>query len=132
MLTIILMHWEMDGILTMRMLSNRSILICFKKLIAHYFFSISMKTWQNFQSFQYPRGFGSASASPFSIGGVPRIIYSMGKSREGMYSIVESIDQPLTGLRQQGFGQPATSIFHSIIILLIAIEFFIWLCFSNA
>ena len=66
------------------------------------------------QTFQYARGFSSAAASPYSTG-IPRIIYSMGKSRNRMYSIVESIGQVTSGYNQLGGGQAAISkIFLSI------------------
>lgn len=57
---------------------------------------------------QNARGLGSAAASP-STGGLPRIIYSMGKSRDWMYSTVETFGQVTSGYNQYGAGQSAIS-----------------------
>jgi hypothetical protein len=55
---------------------------------------------------QYARGFGSAAVSPYSTG-IPTIIYSMGKSRDWMYSVVESTSQISSGYNQISPGQSA-------------------------
>ena len=60
------------------------------------------------QTFRYARGFGSAAASSYSTG-ISRIIYSMGKSRNRMYSIVETIGQVTSGYNQPGAEKAATS-----------------------
>ena len=41
------------------------------------------------------------------MGGIPRVIYSMGKSRDMMYSTVESSSQMTSGFNQLGGGQSA-------------------------
>ncbi len=65
---------------------------------------------------QYARGFGSAAVSPYaSGGGAASVIYSMGKSRDWMYSTVESIGQIGMGYNQYSTGgQSAISKFFSI------------------
>ena len=68
---------------------------------------------------QYARGFGSAAASPYAAGGVASVIYSMGKSRDWLFSTVESIGQTGMGYNQISGGQSAMSkffldILHSI------------------
>jgi hypothetical protein len=62
---------------------------------------------------QQARGFGSAAVSPYTTGGVANVIYSMGKSRDWMYSTVESIGQ-MSGYNQYSSGQSAISKFLSI------------------
>lgn len=74
------------------------------------FFSKRTKTWQQTQQTQYARGLGSAAASPFTSG-MPRIIYSMGKSRDWMYSTVETTGQVTSGYNQFSGGQSAISNF---------------------
>ena len=69
--------------------------------------AIRTKSWQPTQTTQYGRGLGSAAASPFSTGGIPRVIYSMGKGRDWMYSTVETVGQTSSGFNQQGAGQAA-------------------------
>lgn len=71
-------------------------------------FCIRTKTWQQTQGSQYGRGFGSAAASPYSSG-IPRVIYSMGKSRDWMYSTVETTGQVTSGYNQISGGQSAIS-----------------------
>jgi hypothetical protein len=73
-------------------------------------FNIRTKTWQQTQISQYARGYGSAAVSPYSSG-IPRIIYSMGKSRNWMYSVVETSGQMASGYNQFGGGQSAISKF---------------------
>ncbi len=73
-------------------------------------FNIRTKTWQQTQVSQYARGFGSAAVSPYSSG-MPRVIYSMGKSRDWMYSTVETSGQVSSGFNQYGAGQSAISKF---------------------
>jgi hypothetical protein len=60
------------------------------------------------QTSQYARAFGSAAASPYSSG-TTKVLYSMGKSRNWMYSIVESIGQGTSGLSQSGTTQSSIS-----------------------
>jgi hypothetical protein len=60
--------------------------------------------------FQYARGFGSAAASPYSTS-IPRVIYSMGKSRDWMYSTVETVGQVVAGYNEFSGGQSAISKF---------------------
>ncbi|CAF1432008.1 unnamed protein product [Rotaria sp. Silwood1] len=71
-----------------------------------WFLSYATKSWQQTQTSQYGRGFGSAAATPYSSG-LPRIIYSMGKSREWMYSTVETSSQVTSGFNPIGAGQGA-------------------------
>lgn len=75
-----------------------------------FFLLIRTKTWQNIQTSQYARGLGSAAATPYP-GGIPRVIYSMGKSRDWMYSIVETTGQVTSGFNQMGAGPGAMSKF---------------------
>jgi hypothetical protein len=75
-----------------------------------YIVLIRTKSWQQTQTTQYPRGLGSAAASPYYTGGgSSRIIYSMGKSRDWMYSTVETIGQFNAGYKQLGAGQSTIS-----------------------
>jgi hypothetical protein len=55
---------------------------------------------------------GAAAASPYSSI-APRVIYSMGKSRDWMYSIVETSGQATSGFNQYSTGQSAISKFKS-------------------
>ncbi|CAF1202107.1 unnamed protein product [Rotaria sordida] len=71
-----------------------------------WFLSYATKSWQQTQTSQYGRGFGSAAATPYASG-LPRIIYSMGKSRDWMYSTVETSGQVTAGFSPIGAGQPA-------------------------
>jgi len=68
------------------------------------FFLISTKTWEQTQSSQLSRGFGSAAVSPFTSN-TPKVIYSMGKSRDWMYSLVETFGPGASGLSQTGSTQ---------------------------
>lgn len=68
------------------------------------------KSWQQTQTTQYARGLGSAAVSPYTSG-LPRIIYSMGKSRDWMYSTVETVGQITSGYNQYSGGQSAISKF---------------------
>jgi hypothetical protein len=68
----------------------------------------STKTWQQTQTSQYARGFGSAAASPFT-NTVPKVLYTMGKSHSSMYSVVESIGEGSSGLSQSGTMQASIS-----------------------
>ncbi|CAF1647177.1 unnamed protein product [Adineta ricciae] len=72
-----------------------------------WFLSYMTKSWQETQRSQYGRGFGSAAASPYSSN-IPRVIYSMGKSRDWMYSTVETTGQATSGYNQYAGGQAAT------------------------
>lgn len=66
------------------------------------------KAWEQTQTSQYARGFGSAATSPAGSG-TPKVIYSMGKSRDSMYSTVETIGPGTAGLSQTGTTQAAIS-----------------------
>ena len=77
-------------------------------LFFHGFFLSSTKVWQKSQSSQYARGFGSAAVAPYTSG-IPKILYSMGKSRDGMYSTVEIIGEGPGGLSQTDNTQAAIS-----------------------
>ncbi|CAF2845073.1 unnamed protein product [Rotaria sp. Silwood2] len=79
----------------------------FHALPDSWFLSYLTKSWQQTQTSQQGRGFGSAAATPYSSG-LPRIIYSMGKSRDWMYSTVESAGQVTSGYNPIGAGQAAT------------------------
>ncbi|CAF1484802.1 unnamed protein product, partial [Adineta steineri] len=72
-----------------------------------WFLSYATKTWQQTQTSQYARGFGSAAASPYISGSAPKVVYSMGKSRDWMYSTVETIGEGSSGLSQSGTTQSA-------------------------
>lgn len=65
--------------------------------------------WQQTQTSQYARGFGSATTPPNGASGVPKVLYSMGKSRDWMYSTVETIGEGNAGLSQTGTTQAAIS-----------------------
>ncbi|CAF0727358.1 unnamed protein product [Adineta ricciae] len=71
-----------------------------------WFLSYASKTWLQTQTSQYARGFGSAAASPYATT-APKVLYTMGKSRVGMYSIVETIGEGTSGLSQTGTTQSA-------------------------
>ncbi|CAF1010142.1 unnamed protein product [Adineta steineri] len=71
-----------------------------------WFLSYMTKSWQQTQTSQYGRGLGAAAASPYSSA-VPRVIYSMGKSRDWIYSTVESSGQVTSGYNQFSSGQSA-------------------------
>ncbi|CAF3914644.1 unnamed protein product [Rotaria magnacalcarata] len=71
-----------------------------------WFLSYSTKVWQETQASQYARGFGSAAAAPFT-GDMPNVLYTMGKSRDQMYSYIESIGRGSSGLSQTGTTQTA-------------------------
>ncbi|UJR33542.1 hypothetical protein I4U23_020984 [Adineta vaga] len=71
-----------------------------------WYLSYASKTWQQTQTSQYARGFGSAAASPYT-NGIPKVLYSMGKSHDGMYSTVETIGEGSSGLSQSGTTQSA-------------------------
>jgi hypothetical protein len=77
-------------------------------LYSIFYFSISTKTWEQTQTSQYARGFGSAAVSPH-ISGTPKVLYSMGKSHDWMYSTVETIGPGSSGLSQTGTIQSAIS-----------------------
>lgn len=72
------------------------------------FILISTKIWQETQTSQYARGFGAAVASPYTSG-LPKVLYTMGKSHYGMYSLVEIIGKGSSGLSQTGTTQAAMS-----------------------
>ncbi|UJR13698.1 hypothetical protein I4U23_000709 [Adineta vaga] len=72
-----------------------------------WFLNYMSKSWQETQRSQYGRGLGSAAASPYSSG-IPRVIYSMGKSRDWLYSTVETTGQVTSGYNQYSGGQAAT------------------------
>ena len=74
-----------------------------------YIVLIRTKSWQQSQTTQYARGLGSAAASPYAAGGSPRVIYSMGKSRDWMYSTVETTGQFNVDYKQLGAGQATIS-----------------------
>ena len=76
-------------------------------------FLLGTKIWQQTQTSQNARGFGSAAASP-TTNGIPKVVYSMGKSRDGMYSTVETIGEGTSGLSQSGTIQSAISKIFSI------------------
>ena len=82
--------------------------MCF--LFLKFSFYLRTKTWQQTQTTQYARGLGSAAASPYSSN-LPRVIYSMGKSRDWMYSTVETTGQVTSGYNQFSSGQSAISKF---------------------
>ena len=71
-------------------------------------FVFSTKTWQQTQTSQYARGFGSASAAP-TTSGVPKVVYSMGKSHDWLYSVVETIGEGTSGLSQSSTMQASIS-----------------------
>ncbi|CAF0900929.1 unnamed protein product [Rotaria sordida] len=71
-----------------------------------WFLNYATKAWQETQTSQYARGFGSAAASALATG-VPKVLYSMGKSRDWMYSLVEVIGKGTSGLSQTGTTQAA-------------------------
>ncbi|CAF3328091.1 unnamed protein product [Rotaria socialis] len=71
-----------------------------------WFLNYVTKSWQQTQTSQYGRGFGSAAATPYSSG-IPRVIYSMGKSHDWMYSTVETTGQVTSGFNQAGSGPTA-------------------------
>ncbi|CAF0779763.1 unnamed protein product [Didymodactylos carnosus] len=62
-----------------------------------WFLNFQSKQWQQLQTTPYERGFGSAAISPFgsmylsSYSSQPRVVISMGKTRDWMYSNVDSI-----------------------------------------
>ena len=81
------------------------------------FFLIRTKSWQQTQQSQYARGLGSAAASPYASS-TSRIIYSMGKSRDWMYSTVESTSQyGGMGYKQTGLGQSAIRKFEYLVLI---------------
>lgn len=75
-----------------------------------YFASFRTKSWQQTQTTQHGRGFGSAATSPHGSSLV-KVVYSMGKSRDWIYSIVESVGEGTPGLSQTGTTQSAIGTF---------------------
>ncbi|CAF4896812.1 unnamed protein product [Rotaria sp. Silwood1] len=71
-----------------------------------WFLSYATKTWQETQTSQYARGFGSAAVSTVT-NDIPKIVYTMGKSRDWMHSFVEIIGKGSAGLSQTGTTQAA-------------------------
>jgi hypothetical protein len=102
----IIIQCKIRGILV---ICKSDLVLCFLH-IAVLFFSLRTKSWQQSQMSQYARGFGSAAASPYSSS-IPRVIYSMGKSRDWMYSIVET-SQMTSGYNQFSQGQSAIGKFY--------------------
>ncbi|CAF1224830.1 unnamed protein product, partial [Didymodactylos carnosus] len=79
-----------------------------------WFLNFQSKQWQQLQTTSYSRGFGSAALSPFgsmygsSYSSQPRVIVTMGKTRDWMYSNVDSVGSGNTGFSVNGVSQTAS------------------------
>lgn len=101
------------------------------RLLSFHLFGISTKIWEQTQGTEYARGFGAAAASAVA-GGTPKVLYTMGKSRDQLYSLVESIGEGTSGLSQSGTMQSSISKSSFVFFCIHRKSFFFSIYFSYA